>query len=111
MTEPTVLQVATTVDSADAAQALAAGIVEQRLAACVQIDGPILSTYRWQGKVTTDEEWRLTCKTTPDRYTELAQWITDHHSYDVPEILATPVFAGHEPYIRWVRDETRDATV
>lgn len=102
-----VVQVVTTTDSRESADALARGLVEARLAACVQVDGPISSTYWWEDKAETDEEWRLTVKTAAARYDELNAWITAHHSYDTPEILACPVSHGHSGYVSWVLDETR----
>lgn len=111
MTDTEVWQVVTTTDSDDEAGRLAAALVERHLAACVQVDGPIRSTYRWEGAAQTDPEWRLTIKTSSDRYPEMADWLISEHSYEVPELLATKVVAGHSDYIRWVGDETKDATV
>lgn len=101
-----VVQVVTTTDSEQEAQRLAEGLVQQRLVACVQVDGPIRSTFWWQGEAATEQEWRVTIKTSTDRYPQVASWLASNHSYDVPEILATDVVAGHEPYVRWVHDET-----
>ena len=99
--------VMTTVDSADAADALARAVVEARAAACAQVVGPIRSTYRWAGAVTTDEEWQVLMKTTADAVDRLAEVITAHHGYDLPEIIAVPVTGGSPAYLRWVTDETR----
>ncbi|MEV4439090.1 divalent-cation tolerance protein CutA [Streptomyces sp. NPDC049577] len=100
--------VSTTTDSADAARHLAATAVERRLAACAQIDGPVTSVYRWQGAVETATEWRVLYKTPADRYAALEEHIRREHSYDVPEIIVTPVTAGGEDYLAWLRAETRD---
>jgi periplasmic divalent cation tolerance protein len=100
------LQVTTTVDSKDQADALARGLVEARLAACVQVVGPIASTYRWQGAVETAAEWLCLAKTTGERFDALAAHVEAHHPYDVPELLATPVTAGAGAYLRWVTAET-----
>jgi periplasmic divalent cation tolerance protein len=99
--------VMTTVDSADAADALARAVVEARAAACAQVVGPIRSTYRWQGAVTTDQEWQVLMKTTADALDRLTDVITAHHTYDLPEIVAVPVTGGSPAYLRWVTDETR----
>lgn len=107
MSQPQVRQVVTTTDSEAEASRLAKGLVENRLAACVQVDGPIKSTYWWEGSATTDEEWRLTMKTAAERYEALENWLVANHTYDVPEILATEVLAGHQPYLQWAVDETR----
>jgi len=104
-----VWQVVTTTDSEEDAQRLADGLIEQRLAACVQVDGPIRSTYWWEGGAVTEPEWRLTLKTSADRYEQMEHWLLAQHSYDVPELLATEVVAGHAPYVQWVHDETHAA--
>lgn len=103
------LTVLTTTDSAGEARALAAGAVEARLAACAQIDGPVTSVYRWEGAVATDQEWRVLYKTTAARYPELAAYLAGAHSYDTPEIIATPVTHGSDAYLSWVAEETAGA--
>jgi periplasmic divalent cation tolerance protein len=101
-------QVVTTTDARDAAESLSRSAVEARVAACGQVSGPIISTYWWQGQVETAEEWRITFKTPLDRYAALEQHIRDHHSYDVPEILGSPVTAGNPAYLDWLTEETRE---
>ncbi|MCZ2523399.1 divalent-cation tolerance protein CutA [Streptomyces sp. NPDC059506] len=100
------LAVLTTADSAERAEALAAGAVEKRLAACAQVDGPVRSVYRWQGKVEHDAEWRVLYKTTAARYPELEAHIKAVHTYDTPEIIATPITAGSDEYLAWLSTET-----
>lgn len=100
------LQVLTTTSSAEAAEDLASGIVDARLAACVQLVGPIRSVYRWQGAVQVEQEWQCLAKTTTDRLDELTAHIKAHHSYDVPEIIATPIVGGSPEYLSWLREET-----
>mgnify|MGYP002624115528 CR=1 FL=1 len=100
-----VLQVVTTVGSQADAQAIARGLIEQRLAACVQVSGPITSVYRWEGKVETSEEWYCIAKTVRDLYSQVESAIFDLHSYDEPEIIATAVVAGSPGYLDWVRAE------
>lgn len=99
--------VVTTIDSADAAERLARGIVEARVGACAQIVGPVTSVYRWDGAVRTDQEWQIWIKTTMATLDELTVYIKAHHGYDVPEIVAMPVVGGSVDYLRWVDDETR----
>lgn len=99
-------QVVTTVDSRRAAEALSHAAVEARLAACAQVSGPIQSTYWWQGRVETAEEWCVVFKTTVVRYPALEQHIREHHSYQVPEIVVTPIVAGSPAYLAWVSTET-----
>jgi periplasmic divalent cation tolerance protein len=101
--------VTTTLDDRSVADALAAGAVEGRYAACVQLVGPIVSTYRWQGRVETATEWQLQCKTAPDRVADLVGYLSAGHPYDVPEVVVTPVVGGHPAYLAWVRAETRSA--
>lgn len=96
------LQVVTTIDSEEAAERTAAALVEQRLAACVQVLGPIASTYRWQGKVESAREWMCVAKTAAPRYDELEAAIRELHPYDEPEIVATPIVAGSAGYLDWV---------
>ncbi|MBI1902124.1 MAG: divalent-cation tolerance protein CutA [Planctomycetia bacterium] len=100
------IQVATTIDSREAADKLAAHLVELRLAACVQVTGPIASTYRWQGKIEAAQEWLVVAKTRQDLYSRVESAIRQRHTYQVPEILATAVVAGSADYLRWLRSET-----
>jgi len=102
-----IIEVHTTIDSREAAQKIAEAIVSKRLAACVQVSGPITSTYWWQGAVEQAEEWLCTAKTRKELYNELEQAIREVHSYDVPEILAVDVVAGNIGYLDWVEQETR----
>lgn len=97
--------VTTTVDSAEAAESLAKGVVEARLGACVQIV-PIRSVYRWSGEVRVDAEWQCVVKTSAIRADELVAHIKAHHSYDVPEVVVTPVVGGSDDYLAWVLEET-----
>ena len=100
------IEVHTTTDSKEAAQKIAEAIVSKRLAACVQVSGPITSTYWWQGKIEQAEEWVCTAKTQRELYSDLEQAIRAVHSYDVPEILAVDVIAGNAAYLDWVAEET-----
>ncbi len=100
------IQVHTTIDSKEAAQKIAEAIVAKRLAACVQVSGPITSTYWWEGKIDQTKEWVCTAKTTQELYDDLEQAIRANHTYDTPEILAVPVIAGSKSYLDWVEAET-----
>jgi periplasmic divalent cation tolerance protein len=99
---PDYIQVVTTVERREDAQRIAAALVEGRLAACVQIVGPVASTYHWQGRIETAQEWQCSIKTRRDRYPEVEQAIRRLHPYQVPEILAMPVVAGGADYLAWV---------
>jgi periplasmic divalent cation tolerance protein len=97
--------VLTTVPSREAARSLATRLVENRLAACVQLSA-IESVYRWQGSVQHEEEVLLLIKTRSELYAPLEAFIKEVHSYEVPEILQLPVQAGAETYLRWLADAT-----
>ncbi|MQA12306.1 MAG: divalent cation tolerance protein CutA [Pseudonocardiaceae bacterium] len=99
--------VASTTDSEAAARDLAAGIVAAKLGACAQIVGPITSVFRWESEVQTEQEWRVEIKTAADQLDALTEHITANHSYDVPEIVATPITGGSSEYLSWVVEETR----
>lgn len=102
------VQVVTTTDSEQAAAELARGIVEARLGACVQVS-TIRSFYRWDEAVHDDPEWRLEVKTTAAVVDRLIAHIREQHSYDVPEVIATPITAGNPDYLSWLDDETAAA--
>ena len=101
------LQVLTTVGSEAEAERLGAALVERRLAACVQVTGPISSHYRWQGKVEHSTEWMCVAKTEVSRYPEVEAAIRELHSYDEPEIVATPIVAGSKGYLDWIGESLR----
>jgi len=103
------MQVLTTVDSAEEAERLARSITTARLAACVQIVGPIRSVYWWHDTVEDSQEWQLLIKTTTERLAELEQHVKDNHSYETPEIIATEIPWGSREYLGWVTSETRQA--
>lgn len=100
------LQVATTLASEEEALRLAQAMVERRLAACVQIVGPVTSVYRWQGKIETSREWQCLLKTSAACYTELAQAMAELHPYEVPELIASEIVAGSPAYLAWIAQET-----
>lgn len=101
--------VAVTFDDEDAAAKVAKTIIEERLAACAQTEGPITSTYQWQGKVETETEWRVDFKTTTALLDKLSARIVEEHSYDTPQIIASPLIGGLESFFQWIRDETSAA--
>lgn len=94
----------TTVDSLEKAESLASTCVEQQLVACVQIDGPITSVYRWEGRVETSLEYRLGMKTSASLVDSLSNLIAEVHTYDLPEIIVLPIVSGSEKYLSWMRD-------
>lgn len=102
-----VLVVLTNCPDEDSAQRIAAALVANRLAACVNRLAPVESTYRWQGRVERATEVPLLIKCTHERYPAVEEAIRQLHPYTVPEIVAMPVMAGFGPYLRWVAEETK----
>lgn len=98
-----------TIDTEANAQTLAQQLVEARLAACVSLT-PVQSVYRWQGAVQHDQEWQLTIKTDLSCFDALAQFITQHHPYEVPEIIAIPLAAGSAAYLSWLAEQTQPSS-
>ena len=95
-----------TTPGADEAARIAEAVVEERLAACVNIVGAVESIYRWEGSVTRDREALMIIKTTADRYEELERRVTELHSYTTPEVVAIEIKRGSQPYLDWLRDST-----
>jgi periplasmic divalent cation tolerance protein len=102
------IQVLTTAGSEGEAERISSALVERRLAACVQVVGPISSRYRWQGEVATAREWICVAKTSAARYAEVETAIRELHSYDEPEIVATPIVAGSRGYLSWISQGVSD---
>ena len=84
---------------------IARALVEERLAACVNLVPGIRSIYRWEGAVQDDGEVLLVVKTSADRGRDLAERVRELHPYDLPEVLALPAAGGSEDYLAWVRAE------
>ncbi|HTU23980.1 MAG TPA: divalent-cation tolerance protein CutA [Pirellulales bacterium] len=99
------MQVITTVGSRAEAERIAAQLVDARTAACVQIVGPVTSTFRWQGAIETSEEWLCLAKTTRDAFAAVERQIRALHSYELPEIIALPIVAGSAAYLNWIASE------
>jgi periplasmic divalent cation tolerance protein len=102
------IQITSTTASREEAQSMAHVLIERHLAGCVQIIGPIHSVYRWQDEIEQANEWQLIIKTSRQRYAEVEQAILELHSYECPEIIATPIEAGSEPYLQWLRGATEN---
>lgn len=96
------LQVLTTTGSEAEAERIGSMLVERRLAACVQVLGPIASRYRWKGEIEEAREWQCVAKTEASRYPEVESAIREAHSYEEPEIVATPIVAGSSGYLGWI---------
>jgi periplasmic divalent cation tolerance protein len=102
------LQVQTVTGSEEEVERIATALIDRRLAACVQVIGPLTSRYRWQGEIEEAQEWMCLAKTTASRYPQLEAAIRELHSYDEPEIVATPIVAGSAGYLGWIGDSVSD---
>jgi periplasmic divalent cation tolerance protein len=99
--------VLTTTGSRAEADKIADALVERRLAACVNIVGPISSTYRWQGKVEAAEEFLLLIKTTEAEFERVRAAIRELHSYELPECIEVAIENGSAEYLTWIEENTR----
>ena len=93
-----------TAGSKDEAEKLSQGLVESKLAFCVNIVPGIQSTYYWEGKIHVDNEILLIIKTRQQKYNALENWVKQHHSYDVPEIISIPILKGLPKYLKGIDD-------
>ncbi len=98
------IQITTTTETKEEAEKITQYLVEQKLAACVQIIGPIASIYRWKGKVETANEWLCLIKTREEFYDKVETTIKKLHSYETPEIIAVPIIKGSKEYLNWIDD-------
>jgi periplasmic divalent cation tolerance protein len=97
--------VTTTLPDKIAAEDLASRVIEERLAACAQVVGPVSSTYRWQGEIRRSTEWFCHLKTTAARLPELTGRIRNLHPYEVPEIIAVAIVDADPDYLRWIQTQ------
>jgi periplasmic divalent cation tolerance protein len=98
--------VTTTASTKEDAVKVATALLEGRLAACVQILGPIESRYWWNGKIEQSPEWLCLIKTIRGKFAAVEATIRANHPYEVPEVVACPIELGSEPYLDWLRSET-----
>jgi periplasmic divalent cation tolerance protein len=101
-------QVTTTFPDRATAEQVGARLVEERLAACAQVLGPIDSTYWWQGKVEQSPEWYCHLKTTFERFSALEQRLRALHPYETPEVIAVPILQGSADYLSWIHSSVRE---
>lgn len=99
--------VLTTVGNHEVAENLADQLIQRRLAACVNIVGPIRSVYRWKGKIEREAEYLLLIKTTAQRTEELAATFKELHPYDLPECIELAIASGSEEYLAWLVSEVK----
>ena len=85
---------------------IARALVEDGLAACVNLISPVRSIYRWEGKIFDENEWLLIIKTQRERFGELERKVKSLHSYSVPEIISLPILEGSSSYLDWVKEMT-----
>lgn len=103
------IQITTTTQKKEDAEKIAQALLEKRLAGCVQIVGPILSTYWWKGQIEKASEWQCIVKTRNDLYAKVEKIIKENHPYEVPEIMATFIVAGSKDYLEWLHEELSKA--
>jgi periplasmic divalent cation tolerance protein len=105
MSEP--IAVLVTCASEEEASKIAHSLVEERLAACVNILSPIRSIYRWEGKICDEKEFLLVIKTQKKKFEVLEKKVKSLHSYSVPEIIALPTVQGSSSYLEWLAEMTQ----
>ena len=106
MTDVSVRIVLVTAPSSDEATRLARTLVEERLAACVNVLPGLTSVYRWEGSIEEADESLMIVKTSEERVQTLERRIVELHPYDVPEVVTLDVASGHAPYLAWVAEES-----
>lgn len=97
-----------TVPNKEAGKKLAASIVKERLAACVNRVPGVESVYEWKGEIQTDSEELLIIKTRESLLGALTEHVKANHEYDVPEVIAMPITGGNTQYLEWLTNSTRD---
>jgi len=85
-------------------------LIEERLAACVQLTPPVLSIYEWEGEVQGADEIGLIIKTTEQVAQQAVERLVELHPYDVPEAVVIPITGGHDPYLQWLDQQTQRVT-
>jgi len=104
---PEFIVVFVTCGSEEEAVKIAHSLVEERLAACVNLIPQVRSVYRWEGKVLDEKEWILIIKTQKERFEELEKKVKSLHSYSVPEIIGLPIIEGASSYLKWIEETTQ----
>lgn len=104
-----IVLVLTTMPDDDRADAVARALVEERLAACVNVHGPMRSTYRWKGQIEQEPERQLVIKTTRERLAKLEVRLHELHPYDLPEFVVVGAAGASAAYLEWVALETQES--
>lgn len=102
------IEIIITYPQREKAEETARYLVQTRLAACCQISGPINSIYTWNKKVNEDQEFALTVKTRKDLYEEIEEQVLRTHPYETPQIISFNIIEGLEPYMKWLKDSTKN---
>ncbi len=103
MSKSRVALILTTVPDDGRAETIAAALITERIAACVNVFGPVISVYQWKGVVEREAERQMIIKTTTDRAAAVAQRLSQMHPYDLPELIVLPADAG-QAYEQWIRE-------
>ena len=101
----------TTVPVGDLGETIARVLVEEHLAACVNLHAPMTSFYRWEGKVERDVERQVVIKTTRERVQAVQARLADLHTYELPEFVVVSISGGSDAYLDWIRNETAQPDV
>ena len=96
--------VTTTSDDRAVLDRISQQLVSMKLAACVQISGPITSCYRWQGKIESSTEWLCVIKSSRQRFEEVEKVVLDLHNYDQPQLVAVKIMGVNAGYLKWLED-------
>lgn len=96
-----------TTNTMESATSLASGLVQNELAACVNIIPGVTSVYKWEGKINQDQELILMVKTRQELVDEVTKWVKSNHPYDCPEVISLPILAGNHAYLDFVLNSTR----
>ena len=96
-----------TAGSRDEAERIGRTLVEERLAACVNILGPMTSIYRWEGDIASDDETAFIAKTTEALVDDLVERVCQLHSYSCPCVVAIPIESGNADFLNWIESETK----
>ena len=103
------IQISTTCDRREILEQIATKLIADRTAACCQLEGPVTSVYRWEGKTESASEYRLLIKTTTELFPAAEASVIELHSYQQPQITAVPIVAANEGYAGWIRENVGGA--
>ncbi|MDP8233239.1 MAG: divalent-cation tolerance protein CutA [Candidatus Saelkia tenebricola] len=102
------IQIITSTDSKENAEKIAEDLIQEKLAACTQVLGPVKSSYWWEGNVENANEWICIIKSKKALYNKIEKAIKKIHPYQMPEIMALPVVEGNSDYLKWLDSEVKE---